>query len=86
MGRNYDPFDLVNRLFAEIDHGFRGLENEWHVQLPTISVPAVSQNDDVRVYSDGNIEKHLRNGALHRLDGPALINYDATGKVTKEFY
>jgi len=82
----YDPFHVINRLFAEIDHGFREVEDEWHVQLPTISVPSFTQNDDVRVYSDGKTEKHFKNGALHRLDGPAVITFGKDGKPLTELY
>lgn len=85
MGRYYDPFSFINRLFAEIDHSFRGIEDEWHVSLPSISVPSYAV-DDTRIYSDGETEKHFKNGALHRTDGPAIIQYGKDGKIAKELY
>jgi hypothetical protein len=81
----YDPFDTFNRLFAELDHSFRGWEKDWGVSLPAITVPGVSY-EDTRVYSDGETEKHFKNGMLHRLDGPAVIKYAKDGKVTSEEY
>jgi hypothetical protein len=81
----YDPFETFNRLFAELDHSFRGWERDWNVSLPAITVPGVTY-DDTRVYSDGETEKHFKNGALSRLDGPALIKYGKDGKIVSEEY
>jgi hypothetical protein len=85
MTRYYDPFQVLNRFFAELDHTMRQVEDEWDVALPTISVPSLTYHSDRRVYSDGNIEKHYVNGVLHRDDGPAVIEYK-DGKISKETY
>lgn len=84
--RYIDPFDAINRIFAEVDHTFREAEDQWHVILPTINVPSVSRNENCRVYTDGQFEKHFKNGMLHREDGPAVIEYDTGGKIVKESY
>lgn len=80
-----DPFEVFNRLFAELDHEFRGYEKDWGVVLPAITVPGVSYEDS-RVYSDGETEKHFKNGALHREDGPAIVKYGKDGKIVEETY
>jgi hypothetical protein len=82
----YDPFVSFNRIFAEIDHAFRQAESDYHVILPTISIPSVTHYEDRRVYSDGQTEKHFKDGALHRDDGPAVITYDDKGKIATEAY
>lgn len=84
--RYNDPFDMFNRIFAELDHAFREAETTYHVLLPSINVPAISHYEDRRVFSDGNKERHFKDGVLHRDDGPALIEYDDKGKVVKEVY
>lgn len=79
-------WDFINRAFANLDHSFRDAESRFNVMLPAISIPSYTQRDDVRTYSDGRVERHYKNGALHRLDGAAVIEYDEKGKVAKELY
>ncbi len=85
--RTYDPFELVNALFAEMDHGFRDVEKRWHVTLPTISVPGVSYNEDIRTFSDGKIQKTFKNGVLHSVGGePAIVEFNDKGEILKEHH
>ena len=85
LTRYTTPIDAFNRMFAEFDHAFRGWESDWGVSLPVITVPSVSSGD-IRVYSDGKVEKHFKDGMLHREDGPAIIKYKDNGTIASEEY
>jgi hypothetical protein len=61
----------INSLFNDLEDAF---------------YEASAYQSSKRVYTQGNIEKHFKNGILHDDKGPAWIEYDDAGKVKKEVY